>query len=105
MLNGRTKLHIFDRGSVIGDRYCEEVLLPHVRLFRGVIGPDFIFMDDYAAHFGLLLLRSCWKEKISLEWIGQRITSHRTCVGCFGETYCSTFTSSGEHPTTQTDAD
>ncbi|GFX84492.1 transposable element Tcb2 transposase [Trichonephila clavipes] len=24
MLNGRTELHIFDRGSLIGDRYCEE---------------------------------------------------------------------------------
>ncbi|GFT59981.1 transposable element Tcb2 transposase [Trichonephila clavipes] len=48
MLNGRTELHIFDRGSVIGDRYCEEVLLPHVLLFRGAIGPDFIFMDDNA---------------------------------------------------------
>ncbi|GFU67176.1 transposable element Tcb2 transposase [Trichonephila clavipes] len=30
------------------DRYCEEVLLPHVRLFRGAIGPGFIFMDDNA---------------------------------------------------------
>ncbi|GFU91380.1 SCAN domain-containing protein 3 [Trichonephila clavipes] len=48
MLNGRTELHIFDRGSVIGDRYCEEVLLPHVRLFQGAIGPDFIFMNDNA---------------------------------------------------------
>ncbi|GFV76092.1 transposable element Tcb2 transposase [Trichonephila clavipes] len=48
VLNGQTELHIFDRGSVIGDRYCEEVLLPHVRLFRGAIGPDFIFMDDNA---------------------------------------------------------
>ncbi|GFW29029.1 transposable element Tc3 transposase [Trichonephila clavipes] len=48
MLNGRTELHIFDRGSVIEDRYCEEILLPHVRLFRGAIGPDFIFMDDNA---------------------------------------------------------
>ncbi|GFU00273.1 transposable element Tcb2 transposase [Trichonephila clavipes] len=28
MLNGRTELHIFDRGSVTGDRYCEEVFLP-----------------------------------------------------------------------------
>ncbi|GFU88414.1 transposable element Tcb2 transposase [Trichonephila clavipes] len=46
MLNGRTELHIFDRGSVIGDSYCEEVLLPH--LFRGAIAPDFIFMDDNA---------------------------------------------------------
>ncbi|GFX00917.1 transposable element Tc1 transposase [Trichonephila clavipes] len=25
-----------------------QVLLPHVRLFRGAIGPDFIFMDDNA---------------------------------------------------------
>ncbi|GFW75242.1 transposable element Tcb2 transposase [Trichonephila clavipes] len=48
MLNGRTELHIFGRGSVNGDRYCEEVLLPRVRLFRGSIGPDFIFMDDNA---------------------------------------------------------
>ncbi|GFT82300.1 transposable element Tcb2 transposase [Trichonephila clavipes] len=48
MLNGQTELHIFDRGSVIGDRYCEEVFLPHVRLFRVAIGPDFIFMDDNA---------------------------------------------------------
>ncbi|GFV70547.1 transposable element Tcb2 transposase [Trichonephila clavipes] len=48
MLNGRTELHILDRGSVTGNRYCEEVLLPHVRLFRGAIGPDFIFMDDNA---------------------------------------------------------
>ncbi|GFY21230.1 transposable element Tcb2 transposase [Trichonephila clavipes] len=48
MLNGRTELHIFKRGSVTGDRYCEEVLLPNVRLFRGVIGPDFIFMDGNA---------------------------------------------------------
>ncbi|GFY14126.1 transposable element Tcb1 transposase [Trichonephila clavipes] len=48
MLNGRTDLNIFDRRSVTGDRYCEEVLLPHVLLFRGAIGPDFIFMDDNA---------------------------------------------------------
>ncbi|GFW12922.1 transposable element Tcb2 transposase [Trichonephila clavipes] len=48
MLNGLTKLHIFDRGSVTGDRYFEEVLLFQVRLFRGAIGPDFLFMDDNA---------------------------------------------------------
>ncbi|KFM71924.1 Transposable element Tcb1 transposase, partial [Stegodyphus mimosarum] len=48
MLNGRTELHVYDRGSVTGDRYCEDVLLPHVRLFRGAIGQDLIFMDDNA---------------------------------------------------------
>ncbi|GFV79055.1 transposable element Tc1 transposase [Trichonephila clavipes] len=48
MLNGRTEGHIIDRGYVIVDRYCEEVLLPHVRLFRDAIGPDFIFIYDNA---------------------------------------------------------
>ncbi|GFS98212.1 transposable element Tcb2 transposase [Trichonephila clavipes] len=48
MLNGQTELHILDRGSVTGNRYCDEVLLPHVRLSRGAIGPDFIFMDANA---------------------------------------------------------
>ncbi|GFY19486.1 transposable element Tcb2 transposase [Trichonephila clavipes] len=48
MLNGRIELHILDRGSVTGDSYCDEVLLSHVRLFRGVISPDFIFMDANA---------------------------------------------------------
>ncbi|GFV04298.1 transposable element Tc3 transposase [Trichonephila clavipes] len=48
MLNGRTEFHIIDRGPVIGDHYCEEVLLPHVRLFRGGIGSDFIFINDNA---------------------------------------------------------
>ncbi|GFW46536.1 transposable element Tcb2 transposase [Trichonephila clavipes] len=48
MLNRRTELHIFDRGSVTRDRYYDEVLLLHVHLFRGAIGPDFIFMADNA---------------------------------------------------------
>ncbi|GFT94882.1 transposable element Tcb1 transposase [Trichonephila clavipes] len=48
MLNVRTELHIFDRGSVSGDRYYDEVLLLHVHLFRGAIFPDFNFMADNA---------------------------------------------------------
>ncbi|GFW58726.1 transposable element Tcb2 transposase [Trichonephila clavipes] len=43
-----TRFYTSNIGSVIGDRYCEEVLLPHVHLFQGAIGPDFIFMDDNA---------------------------------------------------------
>ncbi|GFX75576.1 transposable element Tcb2 transposase [Trichonephila clavipes] len=70
MLNGRTELHIFDRVSVIGDRYCEEVLLPHVRLFRGAIGPDFIFMDDNArAHRTLAVEELLESEDITrMDW-------------------------------------
>ncbi|GFW22269.1 transposable element Tc1 transposase [Trichonephila clavipes] len=48
MLGSRTDLHIFDAGSVNGTRYCNEILLPYVRLFRGAMGLQFLFMDDNA---------------------------------------------------------
>ncbi|GFV26493.1 transposable element Tcb2 transposase [Trichonephila clavipes] len=48
MLGSRTDLHIFDAGSVNGFRYCNEVLLPYVRLFRGAMCLQFLFMDDNA---------------------------------------------------------
>ncbi|GFT49539.1 transposable element Tcb1 transposase [Trichonephila clavipes] len=38
MLGSRTDLHIFDAGSVNGTRYCNEILLPYVRLFRDAMG-------------------------------------------------------------------
>ncbi|GFT95882.1 transposable element Tcb2 transposase [Trichonephila clavipes] len=48
MLGSRTDLHIFDAGSVNGTRYCNEILLPYVRLFRGAMGLQFLFMDNNA---------------------------------------------------------
>ncbi|GFW40860.1 transposable element Tcb2 transposase [Trichonephila clavipes] len=48
MLGSRTDLHIFDAGSVNGSRYCNEILLPYVRHFRGAMGLQFLFMDDNA---------------------------------------------------------
>ncbi|GFT54186.1 transposable element Tcb2 transposase, partial [Trichonephila clavipes] len=45
MLGSRTDLHIFDAGSVNETRYCNEILLPYVRLFRGAMGLQFLFMD------------------------------------------------------------
>ncbi|GFT24464.1 transposable element Tcb2 transposase [Trichonephila clavipes] len=46
MHNGRTPLQIFERGSVTSQRYCREIILYHVRILRGALGPDFPFMDD-----------------------------------------------------------
>ncbi|GFU41099.1 transposable element Tcb2 transposase [Trichonephila clavipes] len=48
MLGSRTDLHIFDAGSVNGTRYCNEILLPYVLLFRGAMGLQFLLMDDNA---------------------------------------------------------
>ncbi|GFU46060.1 transposable element Tcb1 transposase [Trichonephila clavipes] len=38
MINGRTHLHVVANGTMTGQRYIDEVLLPHVRLFRGAVG-------------------------------------------------------------------
>ncbi|GFV64743.1 transposable element Tcb1 transposase [Trichonephila clavipes] len=48
MLGSRTDLQIFHAGSVNGTRYCNEILLPFARLFRGAMGLQFLFMDDNA---------------------------------------------------------
>ncbi|GFX85177.1 transposable element Tcb2 transposase [Trichonephila clavipes] len=48
MINGRTRLHVVANGTMTGQRYIDEVLLPHVRLFRGSVGDKFVFMDDKA---------------------------------------------------------
>ncbi|GFV35796.1 transposable element Tc1 transposase [Trichonephila clavipes] len=37
MINGRTRLHVVANGTKTGQRYIDEVLLPHVRLFRGAV--------------------------------------------------------------------
>ncbi|GFY15876.1 transposable element Tcb2 transposase [Trichonephila clavipes] len=48
MINGRTCLHVVANGTMTGQRYIDEVLLPHVRLFRGAVGDKFVFMNDNA---------------------------------------------------------
>ncbi|GBO02153.1 hypothetical protein AVEN_203621-1 [Araneus ventricosus] len=56
MLDGRTPLHVFERGIVTGVRYRDEILEPYVRLFRGAVGPVFILMDDNARPHRALLV-------------------------------------------------
>lgn len=67
MQDTRTPLH----GSVNAQRYRQEILQPYVRLFRGAAGPEFVFMDDNARPHRVSWLRSIWKAKIFIEWIGQ----------------------------------
>ncbi|GFX03114.1 transposable element Tcb1 transposase [Trichonephila clavipes] len=42
-----------------GQRYIDEVLLPHVRLFRGAVGDKFVFMDDNATCHQTLAVQDC----------------------------------------------
>ncbi|GFU04448.1 transposable element Tcb2 transposase [Trichonephila clavipes] len=59
MINGRTRLHVVANGTMMGERYIDEVLLPHVRLFRGAVGDKFVFMDDNATCHRTLAVQDC----------------------------------------------
>ncbi|GFS77532.1 transposable element Tcb2 transposase [Trichonephila clavipes] len=59
MINGRTRLHVVANGTMTGQRYIDEVLLPHVRLFRGAVGDKFVFMDDNATCHRTLAVKDC----------------------------------------------
>ncbi|GFW39796.1 transposable element Tc1 transposase [Trichonephila clavipes] len=59
MINGRTRLHVVANGTMTGQRYIDEVLLPHVRLFRGAVGDKFVFMDDNATCHLTLAFQDC----------------------------------------------
>ncbi|GBM97616.1 hypothetical protein AVEN_165874-1 [Araneus ventricosus] len=56
MLDVRTPLHVFERVTVTGVRYRDEILEPYVHLFRGAVGPEFISVDDNARPHGALLV-------------------------------------------------
>ncbi|GFX36145.1 transposable element Tcb2 transposase [Trichonephila clavipes] len=59
MMNGRTPLHVVANGTMTGQRYIDEVLFPHVRLFRGAVGDKFVFMDDNATCHRTLAVQDC----------------------------------------------
>ncbi|GFW75126.1 transposable element Tcb2 transposase [Trichonephila clavipes] len=59
MINGRTRLHVVANGTMTGQRYIDEVLLPHVRLFRCAVGDKFVFMDDNATCHRTLAVQDC----------------------------------------------
>ncbi|GFV92979.1 transposable element Tcb2 transposase [Trichonephila clavipes] len=44
----RTDLHIIRNGTLMGRRYSDEILRPHVIPFAGAIGDSLVFQDDIA---------------------------------------------------------
>ncbi|GFW55625.1 transposable element Tc1 transposase [Trichonephila clavipes] len=59
MINGRTRLHVDANGTMTGQRYIDEALLPHVRLFRVAVGDKFVSMDDNATCHRTLAVQDC----------------------------------------------
>ncbi|GFT63598.1 transposable element Tcb2 transposase [Trichonephila clavipes] len=59
MINGCTRLHVVANGTIAGQRYIDEVLLPHVRLFCGAVGDKFVFMEDNATCHRTLAVQDC----------------------------------------------
>ncbi|GFS69260.1 transposable element Tcb2 transposase [Trichonephila clavipes] len=63
MINGRTRLHVVANGIMTGQRYIDEVLLPHVRFFRGAVSDKFVFMDCNATCHRTLAVLDCLDSK------------------------------------------
>ncbi|GFW76667.1 hypothetical protein TNCV_4943841 [Trichonephila clavipes] len=103
MLGSRTDLHIFDAGTVNGTRYCNEILLPYVRLFRGAMGLQFLFMDDNAPCHRTVaaeqLLESEDIERMDCPHDLRGSQSHQACMGfsrqTLGSSYLTTSKDSG----------
>ncbi|GFW14884.1 transposable element Tcb1 transposase [Trichonephila clavipes] len=62
-INGRTRLHVVANGTLTGQRYIDEVLFPHVRLFRLSVGDKFVFMDDNATCHRKLAVQDCFDSE------------------------------------------
>ncbi|GFV60070.1 retrovirus-related Pol polyprotein from transposon TNT 1-94 [Trichonephila clavipes] len=66
MINGRTRIHVVANGTMMGQRYIDEVLLPHVLLFRGAVGDKFVFMDDNATCHRTFAVQDCLDSEDAL---------------------------------------
>ena len=72
--HGRTLLHMATTGTMTGQRYTDEVLLPHVHLFHGVVSVKLIFMDDNTICQRKLAAQDCVdRERVFNALCNQRV--------------------------------
>ncbi|GFW76210.1 transposable element Tcb2 transposase [Trichonephila clavipes] len=69
-IGGRTDLHIIRNGTLMGRRYADEILRPHIIPYAGAIGDSFVFQEDNARpHRACLLENMLEAETIQrMEW-------------------------------------
>ncbi len=70
MITGRTSLYVLPPGTMTGQRYINDVLLPHVRMFRAAVSDKFVFMDGNATYHRTVAVKECLESDDiqRLEW-------------------------------------
>ncbi|GBN07446.1 hypothetical protein AVEN_124019-1 [Araneus ventricosus] len=89
-----------------GHIYRDVILEQHVRLFRGAMGAEFLFMDDNARPHRANIVDECLQSEDITRPLASILTgleSNRACVGYAWPTNCSPSTPS--HLSTGTSED
>lgn len=59
MINVRTSLYVLPIWTMSGRQYINDILLPHVRMFRGAVGENFVFVYDNATCHRTVAVYEC----------------------------------------------
>ncbi|GBM26833.1 hypothetical protein AVEN_32083-1 [Araneus ventricosus] len=89
ILGSRTDLHV-QSVTMTGHIYRDVILEQHVRLFRGAMGAEFLFMDENArSHRANIVPSIGGYHPYGLASILTGLESNRACVGYAWPTNCS----------------
>ena len=67
-LLGHTDLYIIQNGTLIGERYRNEVLDAFVRPYAGAVGPNFVLMDNNARPHHARVVQEYLKNE-TIDWM------------------------------------
>ncbi|GFV76091.1 transposable element Tcb1 transposase [Trichonephila clavipes] len=95
ILGSRTELHV-QSVTMTGHFYRDVILEQHVRLFRGAMGAEFLFMDDNARPHRANIVDECLQSEdiTRMDWPAYSPDLNpieRACVGYAWPTNCNPF--------------
>ncbi len=74
-IDGRTDLHILDRGTVTAQRYRDEVLDPIVKPYAGAVGEGFFSLmhDNAGPHTARICTAYPDQQGVEFIWTGHKV--------------------------------